>query len=80
MVELGPRFRSLLVEVQILCVMDYLHFAQITYLSGEDTITVPQYLIFIAGGCTVDEAMYNGLFNFDMLPGINDKGNTIGSA
>lgn len=34
----------------------------------------------LAGGCTVDEAMYNGLFNFDLLPGINDNWDTIGSA
>lgn len=34
----------------------------------------------IAGGCAVDEASFNGLFNFDMLPNINDKGDTIGSA
>lgn len=44
----------------------------------EDGIAVPHMLV--AGGGAVDEASFNGLFNFDMLPNINDKGDTIGSA
>ena len=36
--------------------------------------------MLLAGGSAADEASYNGLFNFDMLPNINDKGETTGSA
>lgn len=41
-----------------------------------DGATVP----LLAGGCAIDKGSYNGAFNFDMLPEINDYHSTIGSA